>query len=199
MAKFKVGITFVLSTYFHAMQQVLLCQGLQPVDRWFEALQGPLVWRLQPKFVTIEFYTQDVLAGNGETSYEIARSNIIWSPSTSFSELKMEDNLLTKGPDINSPAVGRRQGLIGFADLNQIAMYMSFNFIFNEGLEEGLYNGSTISVMGRRPLSNSLQELSIVGGTGVFRLAQGIAVCNTYQSNTAGDTIIKYTLYVKYF
>ncbi|XP_075524518.1 dirigent protein 21-like [Primulina tabacum] len=169
---------------------VPLCQGIQPIDTWFQKIKLLPI----PKFAIIEFYDQDVLAGDGETSYEIARSNITSTSPTLFGKLSMVDNLLTTGPDPNSPAIGRRQGLVGFSDLNEKAIYASFNFIFNGGL----YDGSTISVLGRRPTLKNQQEFSIVGGTGVLRLARGMAVVSTHVLNTAGDSIFKYTLYVTY-
>ncbi|XP_073119804.1 dirigent protein 22-like [Henckelia pumila] len=170
---------------------VLLCQGVEPIDTWFQRIKLLPI----PKYAIIELYDQDVLAGNGETSYEIARSNITSTSPTLFGELAMVDNLVTTKPDPNSPAIGRRQGLVGFSDLNEKALYFSFNFIFNGG---SLYNGSTISVMGRRPVQKNQQELSIVGGTGDFRLARGIAVLSTYALNLTGDSIFKYTLYITY-
>ncbi|XP_073119801.1 dirigent protein 22-like [Henckelia pumila] len=188
MAKFRLGITFVLFTYFHAT--VLLCQSIEPIDTWFQNIKLLPI----PKFAIIEFYDQDVLSVNGETSYVIATSSITSTSPTVFGQLSMVDNLITAGPDPNSAAIGRRQGLVGLCDLNELAVYLSLNFIFNGGM----YNGSTISVLGRRPVLKNQQEISIVGGTGDFRLARGIAVLNTYVLNTTGDYIVKYTLYVTY-
>ncbi|XP_073017912.1 dirigent protein 22-like [Primulina eburnea] len=188
MAKFRLGTTFVLFTYFHAM--VLLCQGIQPIDKWFQKIKLLPI----PKYAIIEFYQQVVFAGDGETSYEIARSSITSTSPTFFGSLSMEDNLLTTGPDPRSPPIGRAQGLLGFSDLNEIAVYQSLNFIF----KEGLYSGSTISVFGRRLGRKDEQELSVVGGTGDFRLARGIAVLSTYVLNTTGTSTFKYTLYITY-
>ncbi|XP_073015001.1 dirigent protein 22-like [Primulina eburnea] len=192
MAKFKVILMFILYSVIPAI--VASSQGPQPVDKWFQNLKKN---KLVPKTEIIQVYVQDVLGGPGQTVYEIARSNI--SSETSFGvfgQLFMSDDLLTAGPDPSSQPLGRAQGLVGFSDLNELVVYVSANFYFRGGP----YDGSTISVFGRNPIQNAARELSIVGGTGVFRLARGIAVSTTYMDfNATGYAIFRYTLYVTYF
>ncbi|KZV40153.1 dirigent protein 21-like [Dorcoceras hygrometricum] len=107
----------------------------------------------------------------------------------------MSDDLMTAGPDPSSTPLGRAQGLVGFSDLNEQVVYVSVNFYFRGGP----YDGSVISVLGRNPLAGAARELSIVGGTGEFRLARGIAVATTYMDfNATGYAIFKYTFYVIY-
>lgn len=189
MAKFKVILMFILYSVIHAI--VGSSQGPQPVDTWFQNLSKN---NLVPKTEIIQVYVQDILGGPGQTVYEIARSNITSSTSFGvFGQLFMSDDLLTAGPDPSSQPLGRAQGLVGFCDLNELVLYLSVNFYFRGGP----YNGSTISVVGRNPKLNAARELSIVGGTGVFRLARGIAVASTYMNyNATGYGILNYTLYV---
>ncbi|XP_073119802.1 dirigent protein 22-like [Henckelia pumila] len=171
---------------------VLSQSPLLPVDIWFRRLNTLAL----PKTLILRFYAQDIVTGPGQTSYEIARSNITAMSPTSFGQLYMVDNQLNTGPDPNSPRVGRRQGLAGFSDLNEPALYLSFIFVF----QGGLYNGSTISVVGRSRIADNERELSIVGGTGVFRLARGIVIYSTYSRNsTTGNSVFKYTLYFTYY
>ncbi|KAF3653878.1 Dirigent protein 1 [Capsicum annuum] len=97
--------------------------------------------------------------------------------------LRMFDNPLTIGPDPNSKEVGRAQGIHGSPSMSELALFFNFNFVFIDGP----YNGSTVSVMGRVAESQEYRELSIIGGSGVFRLAKGVATAKTYFSN---DTLV---------
>ncbi|WMV51597.1 hypothetical protein MTR67_044982 [Solanum verrucosum] len=54
---------------------------------------------------------------------------------------------------------------------------MTLNLVFTS--DE--YNGSTLSVLGRNP---AFREMPIVGGSGVFRLAQGSATAKMYWIDT---------------
>ncbi|OIV99662.1 hypothetical protein TanjilG_17472 [Lupinus angustifolius] len=84
----------------------------------------------------------------------------------------MMDNALTEGQELSSKSVGRAQGLFGVASLQKdSAMVMLINFVFNEG--------STLSMLGRNPVFDTVREMPIVGGTGVFRFATGYAIANS--------------------
>ncbi|XP_073119799.1 dirigent protein 22-like [Henckelia pumila] len=191
MAKSKVIIlTYIIYSFIHAI--AASSQGPQPVETWFQNLKKN---KQEPKTAIIPVYVQDVLGGPGQTVYEIARSNRSSASFGAFGQLFMSDDLITSGPDPSSQPLGRAQGLVGFSDLNELVVYVSVNFYFRGGP----YNGSTIAVFGRNPLQSAARELSIVGGTGVFRLARGIAVTTTYMDfNATGYGILKYVLYVIY-
>ena len=82
---------------------------------------------------------------------------------------------MTEGPELSSKHVGRAQGLFGLASLQDLGMFMLTNFAFTEGA----YAGSTLSMLGRNPISEQNRELPIVGGTGVFRFATGYAIAKS--------------------
>ncbi|CAI9765455.1 unnamed protein product [Fraxinus pennsylvanica] len=112
----------------------------------------------------MHIFIQDEVGDANPTVWEVARSNITSTSPTSFGQVRVLDNLLTVGPDRNSQRVGRAQGLIAFADLQESTLTMNLNFVFTSGQ----YNGSTLCMLGRNPLGNQYRELAIVGGTGVF-------------------------------
>ncbi|KAI8027293.1 Dirigent protein 19 [Camellia lanceoleosa] len=52
------------------------------------------------------------------------------------------------------------------------------------------YNVSTLALLGRDPVFDQYREMSIVGGTGFFRLARGIATASTYSFNTTSNNAV---------
>lgn len=147
------------------------------------------------KVARLQLYVQDIKAGPNKTVWDVARSNITCHSATDFGLVRVMDNKITAGPDYDSEEVGRAQAIIAFTDMQETAITMNFNFY----LKTGKYSGSTLSVVGRQSLSlNEVnREMPIVGGTGVFRMARGYAICNTYLNK---DTyiVLEYTLYVFY-
>lgn len=123
-----------------------------------------------PTVTQIQFYMQVVDEGRNETSYRIANASITNQSPTGFGFLNMMDNLITETPNPKSKLIGRAQGLIGGADLNEIGVYNHFNVFFISGI----YNGSTLNIAGRDPVISDYRELSVIGGTKFFRLATGI-------------------------
>lgn len=157
---------------------------------WFRNL-----CRGKKKVAKLHFYLQDELSGPSKTVYEVSRSNITSISPTSFGQVRVLDNLMTAGPGRNSTELGRAQGLITFADLKESALAMNINFVFTSGK----YNGSTLCILGRNPILGRDRELPIVGGSGVFRMAQGYSISNTYSYDPVADYgILEYTIYVTY-
>ncbi|CAI9769712.1 unnamed protein product [Fraxinus pennsylvanica] len=113
---------------------------------------------------------------------------------TLFGLVRIIDNLLTAKPEANSTKIGRVQGQITFSDLEEMAPLMNFNVVF----KSGIYNGSTICLLGRNPIADTYHEYAIVGGTGIFRMAQGYAITSIYSYTHPGYFVLEYTLYVVY-
>ncbi|XP_073305808.1 dirigent protein 22-like [Primulina huaijiensis] len=190
MKKINLFLFVTLYTLIHA--STILCHGPEPVEVWFRNLKKPSV----PKTAVIQFYVQDFVGGPRQSAWQVAQASITPTSPTNFGRLIVADSLLTVGTDLNSAPIGRGQGLIGYSDLNDPAVSSSINYVFTSGK----YNGSTLSMFGRNPLSAAGdRELSIVGGTGVFRLARGIATVRTYLDfDATGHGVFNYTLYVIY-
>ncbi|KAG8391252.1 hypothetical protein BUALT_Bualt01G0168800 [Buddleja alternifolia] len=147
------------------------------------------------KVVKLHFFVQDALGGPNATVWEVARSEITSTKTTSFGQVRVLDDVITAEPDRNSDKLGRAQGVITFAGLEESALTMSLNFYFTSGN----YSGSTLCVVGRNPISSKNRELPVVGGTGVFRMARGYSISNTYSYDAATNYgVLEYTVYVAY-
>ncbi|XP_019196031.1 PREDICTED: dirigent protein 22-like [Ipomoea nil] len=165
--------------------------GPKAVDKWFKHLP-----HAKEKITKLHFYYQDIVSGKNPTAYQIAQSNFTAKSPTNFGALSVMDHLLTETPDPNSAVVGRGQGTYGFAALDEVGLLMTLNFFFTQGK----YNGSTLSVLGRNAYLNKYREMPIVGGTGVFRLARGIATAQTnYFNVTSSNGIVEYNLVVLHY
>lgn len=148
------------------------------------------------KVAKLEIYVHDLRVGNPTpTVYEVAAASITPNSPTSFGSIHVADDLVTSGPDINSAAVGRIQGLTTSADLAVNAVALNLNIVFTAGR----VNGSTISILGRNQVSDAQRELAVAGGTGVFRFARGYAIqTTTYYDAATFYGVFKYTIYTTY-
>ncbi|KAL2477083.1 Dirigent protein 23 [Forsythia ovata] len=147
------------------------------------------------KTTTLQIFIQDELGGKNKTVWEVARSNITADSPTLFGQVRVVDDLITAGPNKTSEKIGRAQGLITSADLKENALAMNLNFAFTGGQ----YNGSTLCVLGRNPIDHEYRELAIVGGTGLFRMARGYAITNTYSYDVETEYgVLEYNIYVAY-
>jgi hypothetical protein len=140
------------------------------------------------KTTHLHFYFHDILSGKNPTAVQIA------GPGMSFGGTFIIDDPLTQGPELTSKLVGRAQGMYAFASLKtppDLLMVINYEFAV------GKYNGSSISVLGRNPVLHDVREFSVVGGSGLFRLARGYALAHTitYDSKT-GDSTVEYNVYV---
>ncbi|CAK9141814.1 unnamed protein product [Ilex paraguariensis] len=81
--------------------------------------------------------------------------------------------------------IGRVQGLYAAASLEDVALSGVFKFIFREGE----YNGSSLSVLGNNPYRLLVREMPIVGGSGIFRMARGIAKFTTYFREVPSENV----------
>ncbi|KAL3623802.1 hypothetical protein CASFOL_032618 [Castilleja foliolosa] len=88
----------------------------------------------------------------------------------------MIDDAPLSRPNNNSKyIIGRAQGFYAEADQKTIGLLMVVNYVFTAGI----YNGSSLSMLGRNPVLQTVRELPILGGTGKFRFAQGFALAST--------------------
>ncbi|XP_051145341.1 dirigent protein 21-like [Andrographis paniculata] len=149
------------------------------------------------KVAKLHFYLHDALGGGDGTAtvWEVARASITATSATGFGQVRVVDSLITVTPDINSEKLGKAQGMITFTGLDDPALSMNLNF----HITAGEFSGSSLCVVGRIPASSTNRELPVVGGTGVFRMARGYTISNTYSFDiTKNYGVLEYTAYVAY-
>ncbi|KAA8546086.1 hypothetical protein F0562_020463 [Nyssa sinensis] len=193
----KLPAILMLCSVITAMAMAMpVVQGIaedpKSVETWFQKLS-----HAKEKLTKLHFYFHDNITGNNPTAFQVAQSNMSTkSPNLLFGAVFIMDDPLTEGPQPSSKIVGRAQGLYASAGMEETALLMTLNFYFTHGK----YNGSTLSVLGRDPIFHQYREMPIVGGSGVFRLARGIATAKTYWFNvTAGNAIVEYHVIVQHY
>ncbi|XP_027076663.1 dirigent protein 22-like [Coffea eugenioides] len=147
------------------------------------------------KLSLFRFYWHDILSGKAPTSVMVVpppKTNSF----TAFGLVNMIDNPLTVGPELSSKLVGRAQGFYASASQEEIGFLMTMNFAFTEGK----YNGSTLTVLGRNPVLKKVREMPVVGGSGLFRFANGYAQASTHNFDPkTGDAVVEYNIYVMHY
>ncbi|XP_050370370.1 dirigent protein 22-like [Argentina anserina] len=161
-----------------------------------KSMDPKLLGLKKEKLTHLRLYWHDVVDGPNPSVVTIVRplSN---SSQTRFGLIRMIDNALTQGPEPSSKLVGRSQGFYGSASQGAVSLLMIDNFAFIQGK----YNGSAITIMGRNSIFNKVRELSVVGGSGVFRFARGYALATTLSFNVSksDDAIVEYNIYVLHY
>ncbi|XP_059643897.1 dirigent protein 23-like [Cornus florida] len=168
-----------------------IAEDPEAVEAWFEKLG-----QAKENVTKLHFYFHDIVTGKNPTAIQVAQSNLTAKSPTLFGLVRMFDNILTEGPEPTSQTVGRAQGFYGSAGLEELSMLMTMNLVFTQGN----YNGSTLSFLARNPALNPHREMPVVGGSGVFRLARGIATATTYSMDfTTGNAIVEYNVMVMHY
>lgn len=139
---------------------------------------------------TLQFYFHDQLTGPNPSAIKIAQPLQNATLPNFFGNLLMIDDPLTVGPDPSSKLVGRARGLYGGAGQADMNLIMALSYVFTDGI----YDGSSLSLLSINQALNSPREMSIVGGTGLFRLARGYAIAQTYQADATGNAIVGYNV-----
>ncbi|CAL0326227.1 unnamed protein product [Lupinus luteus] len=143
------------------------------------------------KLTHLHFYYHDISNNQNPTIVQII--NTPKGVPNGFGTTFVMDDAMTEGPELSSKEVGRAQGLFALASLQDLGMTMLTNFAFTEGI----FAGSTLSMLGRNLISEQNREMPIVGGTGVFRFARGYAIANSVTSiSTQEHFIVEYNITV---
>ncbi|TMW91455.1 hypothetical protein EJD97_014324 [Solanum chilense] len=185
MAFFFLAITIILPSS-HGLDQ-----SPKGVDTWFKKLPHS-----KAKMTKLHFYFHDIVTADNPSAIQIAQANNTFQSPTFFGLVRMMDNPLTVNPEPNSKIIGRAQGIYGSASFKDLGLLMTLNLVFTNGK----YNGSMLSILGHNQIFQEYREMPINGGSGVFRLAKGIATAKTYQiDNTTQNAILEYHVVVLHY
>ncbi|XP_039120009.1 dirigent protein 19-like [Dioscorea cayenensis subsp. rotundata] len=141
-------------------------------------------------------YWHDIVSGPNPSGAMVAQAPSTNTSTTSFGLVRIIDNPLTKGPTMSSDLLGHAQGLYAFTSLESVGLFMAMNFVFTSGK----YNGSTVTILGRDEIFTDVRELPVIGGSVLFRWAQGYAQARTSVVNmTTHDAVVKYDVHVMHY
>lgn len=167
-----------------------ISEGPEEVENWFKKLSYK-----KESVTKLHFFFHDNASNSkNQTAVKVAQSNNTFHSHTLFGLIMMIDDPLTTGPEPTSKMVGRAQGFYAFSDQQEIGLLMTMNMVFTDGK----YNGSTLSILGRNPVLHDHREMPIIGGSGVFRLARGVATAKTRWFNGL-DAIVEYNVMVVHY
>ncbi|KAJ1700424.1 hypothetical protein LUZ63_000203 [Rhynchospora breviuscula] len=153
----------------------------------FRALPRQLTTHKQFYF---HVYFHEIFYGPNNTTVTSARPN---SDFPNFGEISIFDVPLWDSQDANK-LIARAQGASIQSDQKTIAWHLSFNIVFE--LPE--LKGSTLMVMGRALQLTTPRQYAIVGGTGVFTLAQG-TIYGRMLSSTDESLWIELKIFGEYY
>ncbi|XP_020231450.1 dirigent protein 22 [Cajanus cajan] len=186
----------LLSLVFAFNLIVMMSSSLPTTSSEAFAKESPMFVSPKPmeKITQLHFYFHDNLTKTNPTAMQI-----VAPPKGSvggFGATYMMDDPLTEGTSPSSKLVGRSQGIYAIASHQELGLLMVLNFVFTEGI----YNASTLSILGRNPIAETVREMPIVGGSGIFRYARGFALAKTYLYDPKSSVaIVEYNVSVLHF
>lgn len=128
------------------------------------------------------FYFHDIIY-NGHNAKN-ATSAIVGSPQwgnktiltgqNHFGDVVVFDDPITLDNNLHSNPVGRAQGFYIYDKKDVFTAWLGFSFVFNSTQHKG-----SINFAGADPLMNKTRDISVIGGTGDFFMARGVATLMT--------------------
>uniref|UniRef100_A0ACD5YBI6 Uncharacterized protein n=1 Tax=Avena sativa TaxID=4498 RepID=A0ACD5YBI6_AVESA len=173
--------------YLVSLASLVLALVLSMSWQWPGAPSQPSRMRL---------FMHDVLTGPGATAVGVVNGTgpvlIGGEPPLRFGQVVMIDDPLTEGPSPASTPLGSAQGFYAFASMHGPAVLLCMNVV----LTAGPYSGSTLTVVGRDNFVAPLRELSVVGGTGRFRMATGYVLWRTSSWEMQKNAVLELDVFV---
>jgi hypothetical protein len=144
----------------------------------------------------MRLFMHDVLTGPGATAVGVVNGTgpvvLGGEPPLRFGHVVMIDDVLTEGANPLSRPLGSAQGFYAFASMHGPAVLLCMNVV----LTAGPYSGSTFTVIGRDNIVEPLRELSVVGGTGRFRMATGYVLWRTSSWELKKNAVLELDVFV---
>eukprot|EP01018_Ginkgo_biloba_P037750 Gb_23182 [translate_table: standard] len=106
--------------------------------------------------------------------------------NNAFGDMVVFNDRLTEGPELNSTVIGSAQGFYFYDQMDKPNAWFAFTAV----LDTPHYNG-TLTFMGADRITLKKRDISVVGGTGDFALARGIA---TLQSDAVEENLTYFRL-----
>ncbi|KAF8679163.1 hypothetical protein HU200_045929 [Digitaria exilis] len=107
-------------------------------------------------------------------SPELSTSSSSNGNSTFFGMLVVFDDLVTSEQALTSEPVARAQGFYFYDRKEAYNAWFAFSLVFNSTSYKG-----TLNLMGADLMTEETRDLSVVGGTGDFFMARGVATVST--------------------
>ncbi|KAJ0105869.1 hypothetical protein Patl1_17603 [Pistacia atlantica] len=130
-------------------------------------------------------YYHDILFGgiggnDPVNSTSAAVTNVTKLGNFNFGMLAIFDDPMTKDNRLLSRPVARAQGFYFYDMKTDYDAWFAYSLVFNSSEHKG-----TLSILGADTMMEKTRDLSVVGGTGDFFMARGIATfeTDTYQGN----------------
>ncbi|KAK8483341.1 hypothetical protein V6N13_096236 [Hibiscus sabdariffa] len=121
-------------------------------------------------------YYHDILFGGNDVANatSAATTNAIGLGNSYLGMLVIFDDPMTKDQHLLSPPVARAQGFYFYHMKTTYNAWFAYTLIFNSSDHKG-----TLNIMGADMIMEKTRDLSVVGGTGDFFMARGIATLET--------------------
>ncbi|CAI9113226.1 OLC1v1013796C1 [Oldenlandia corymbosa var. corymbosa] len=140
-----------------------------------------------PKHTKFRLYLNNILTMDPPASVAVAKATTTDSTPTSFGLVRVIDGPMAEQPmneNPNATIVARVQGLGVFASHTEVGILEAISFVF----VDGEFKGSTLTALGRLAPAEGWCDISVIGGSGEFRMAQGIISSRIYYIDpTVGD------------
>ena len=144
----------------------------------------------------MRLFMHDVLVGPGATAVGVVNGTgpvlLGGDPPLRFGQVVMFDDVLTEEASPALTPLGNVQGFYAFASMHSPALLFCMNLV----LTAGPYSGSTFTVVGRDNIVDPLRELSVVGGTGRFRMATGYVLWRTSSWEVQKNAVLELDVFV---
>ncbi|VAH70444.1 unnamed protein product [Triticum turgidum subsp. durum] len=159
------------------------------------SVASPLV---RDKETNILFYFHNIHADKDSSSVLVAQNANATAHArgiVAFSSVYVFDNVITEGPSITSKVLGNAQGMYVGTAKDGYTILMAIDV----EITTGPFNGSSFVLFSRNPL-RSTRELPVIGGRGVFRMAEGYGMLRTVcvhclnSVNPASGDVIEYNV-----
>ncbi|OMO63167.1 Plant disease resistance response protein [Corchorus olitorius] len=191
----KLGVVIAITLMVGMAMRIAHCSNedqAKEVDEWFQKI--PM--NAKEKVTKLHFFFHERFAGNNLTAVRVGRATVTDTLATQFGLVSIMDDPLTEGSEPTSKEIGRAQGLYSFSGQDEVGILMVMNFVFTSGE----FNGSSLTILGR--VSGAPHgEMPIIGGSGVFRLARGVALADMREFDIikTGHAIVEYNLEVIHY